>query len=63
MRASFDANKSVLAEDYAYFTTPDVTATPRESIRPNKVERKSAELSETQSRERSETPSSDKTGD
>lgn len=57
MRESFEKEKSVLADDYAYFTTP------HESIRPNKVERKSAELSETRSRERNETPSSDRTGD
>jgi hypothetical protein len=57
MRQSFDKDRSVLADDYAYFTTP------RESIRPNKVERKSAEQSERQSLERSEMPSSDKTGD
>jgi hypothetical protein len=57
MRASFERDKSIIADDYAYFTTP------RESIRPNKVERKSEERSVRQSLERSETPSSDKTDD
>jgi hypothetical protein len=57
MRASFEKDKSVLADDYAYFTTP------HESIRPNKAARKLAERSEQQSQELSETPSSDKTGD
>lgn len=57
MRKSFEKDRSILADDYAYF------ATPRGSTRQNKAERKSAELSERQSLERSETPSSDKTGD
>ena len=43
MRQSFEKDKSVLADDYAYFTTP------RESIRQNKVEHTSAERSERQS--------------
>ena len=47
----------MLADDYAYFTTP------RESIPQNKAARKSAEQSERQSPEPSETPSSDKTDD
>jgi hypothetical protein len=57
MRSSFEKDKSVLADDYAYFTTP------RESIPLNKAARRSAEQIERQSLERSETPSSDKTGD
>jgi len=57
MRKSFEKDKSILADDYAYFTMP------RESIHPNKAARKSAERNERQSLERSETPSSDKTDD
>jgi hypothetical protein len=57
MRKSFEENKSVLADDYAYFTTP------RESTRQNKAARKSAERSERQSREPSEKQSSDKSDD
>jgi hypothetical protein len=57
MRESFEKDKSVLADDYAYFTTP------RESIHQSKVERKLEEQSERQSPELSETPSSDKTDD
>jgi hypothetical protein len=57
MRESFEKDRSVLADDYAYFTTP------HESIRPNKAARKSAEQSERRSREQSETPSSDRTDD
>jgi hypothetical protein len=57
MRDSFEKDKSVLADDYAYF------ATPRESIHRNKAARKSAERNERQSLERSETPSSDKSDD
>lgn len=57
MRVSFEVSKSVLANDYAYFTTP------HESIRQSKAERKSAEQSERQSPELSEKQSSDKTGD
>lgn len=57
MRESFEKDRSVLVEDYAYFTTP------RASIHLNKVERTSAEQSERQSPEQSETPSSDKSGD
>jgi hypothetical protein len=45
MRKSFDRNKSVLTEDYKYFTTPDALATPRVSIPQNKVARRSAEQS------------------
>jgi hypothetical protein len=57
MRESFEKDKSVLADDYAYF------ATPRESIRQNKAARKSAERNERQSLEQSETQSSDKSDD
>jgi hypothetical protein len=60
MRTSFEEDKSVLVVDYRYFSTP---ATPRESIRQSKAAHKSAEQSERQSLERSETPSSDKTDD
>jgi hypothetical protein len=45
MRKSFAKNKSMLAEDYKYFTTPDVPAMPRESIPRNKAARKLAERS------------------
>jgi hypothetical protein len=41
MRKSFAKNKSVLTEDYKYFTTPDAPATPRVSIPRSKVARKS----------------------
>jgi hypothetical protein len=57
MRGSFEKDKSILAADYAYFSTP------RESIPQNKVARTSAGQSERQSLERSETPSSDKSDD
>ncbi len=57
MRKSFEENKNILLDDYKYFTKP------RESIHRNKAERKSAEQSERQSQELSETPSSDKTDD
>jgi hypothetical protein len=63
MRASFDANKSVLSEDYKYFTTPEGLATQRAPTPQSKAARKSAEQSERQSLERSETPSSDRTDD
>jgi hypothetical protein len=57
MRDSFEKDKRVLADDYAYLTTP------RESIRPNKVEHKSAGRNERRSPEQSETLSSDKSDD
>jgi hypothetical protein len=57
MRASFDRNFSILADDYRHFTTPRVPT------RQNKAERKLVELSGQQSQERSETPSSDRTVD
>ena len=57
MRRTFAKDRSVLAEDYEHFTTPHV------SIPPSTVARKSATLSERQSRERNETPSSDRNVD
>jgi hypothetical protein len=45
MRKSFERYKSVLTEDYKYFTTPDKFTKPRVSIPRNKAARKSAELS------------------
>jgi hypothetical protein len=57
MRESFEENKTILFDDYKYFITPRVP-TPQ-----SKAARKSAEQSGRQSRERSETPSSDKTDD
>ncbi len=60
MRESFEANKSILAEDYRYFTTPVM---PNASIPQSKAEHKSAERSERQSREQNETQSSDRIGD
>ncbi len=52
MRKSFERNKSVLTEDYKYFTTPD-SAKPRASILRSKVARKSAERSAPKSPKRS----------
>ena len=51
MRKSFGRNRSVLAEDYKYFTTPD--AMPRVSTPPNKAVRKSEGLSVPKSPKRS----------
>jgi len=45
MRKSFANDKSVLTEDYKYFTTPDALAKPRESILRNKAAHRSVELS------------------
>jgi hypothetical protein len=45
MRKSFEKNKSVLTEDYKYFTTPDAPAKPRVSIPQNKAARRLAERS------------------
>src|SRR5580704_5929240 len=45
MRKSFEKNKSVLTEDYKYFTTPDAPAKPRASIPQSKAARMSAEQS------------------
>jgi hypothetical protein len=53
MRKSFEKNKSMLTEDYKYFTTPDAPATPRESTPRNKVAHKSAERSVPKSPKRS----------
>jgi hypothetical protein len=60
MRESFELDKSILADDYRYFTTP---VKPHAPIPPSKAARKSAEQNERQSQERSETPSSDRTDD
>jgi hypothetical protein len=60
MRTSFEANKSVLVDDYRHFTMP---VTPRESIRQNKAAHRSAGQNERQSLEQSETQSSGKTDD
>lgn len=57
MRKYFAKDRSILADDYSYFTTP------HESIHQNKAARKSAEQSAQQSPEQSETQSSDKTDD
>jgi hypothetical protein len=43
MRKSFAKNKSILAEDYKYFTAPD--AMPRASTPQSKAARRSAEWS------------------
>jgi hypothetical protein len=50
MRSAFEKNKSILAEDYKYFTTPPRlhASTPQ-----NKVEHKSAARSAPKSPERS----------
>jgi hypothetical protein len=42
MRESFERDRSVLADDYKYFITPDAPK-PRESIPRSKVARKLAE--------------------
>ena len=60
MRKSFEKNKSVLAEDYKFFTALPM---PRVSIPRNKAAHKSAGRSGRQSQERNETQSSGKTGD
>jgi hypothetical protein len=52
MRKSFEKDKSVLTEDYKYFTTPD-TPKPRVSIPRSKAARKSAERSAPKSPKRS----------
>jgi hypothetical protein len=43
MRKSFEKDKSVLAEDYKYFTTPDAPTTPRASTPRSKAAHKLAE--------------------
>jgi hypothetical protein len=53
MRKSFARGKSILAEDYKYFTTPDAAAMPRVSIPRSKAARKSAERSAPRSPKRS----------
>jgi hypothetical protein len=53
MRKSFEKNKSVLTEDYKYFTTPDAPVMPRVSIPRSKAARKSAEQSAPKSPTRS----------
>lgn len=53
MRKSFEKDKSVLTEDYKYFTTPDVPAKPRVSTPRNKVAHTSAEQSVPKSPKRS----------
>ena len=63
MRESFDKDRSVLADDYAYFTAPDATATTRESTRQSKAERKSAEQNERQFQEQNGKQSLDRNGD
>jgi hypothetical protein len=60
MRESFDANKSVLVDDYAYFTT---AVRPRASTAQNITARKSAGRNGRRSLKPSETPSSDRNVD
>jgi hypothetical protein len=43
MRKSFEINRSVLIDDYKYFTTPDVPVKPRASTPRNKAAHKLAE--------------------
>jgi hypothetical protein len=45
MRQSFEMNRSVLAEDYKYFTAPDKPPKLRASTLQSKAVRKSAGLS------------------
>jgi len=63
MRKSFERDKSVLADDYAYFTAPDAGATPHAPTPQNKAAHTSEEQNERQSQEQSGKPSSGKTGD
>jgi hypothetical protein len=53
MRKSFERDKSVLAEDYKYFTTPDVPVMPREPIPRNIAAHRSVERSGPKSLKRS----------
>jgi hypothetical protein len=53
MRKSFERDRSVLAEDYKYFTTPDAPVKPRVSTPRNKAAHKSAEQSVPKSPKRS----------
>ena len=57
MRRTFAVNRSVLAEDYEYFTTR------RAPIPQSKAAHRLGEQSGRRSREQSERPSSDNTGD
>jgi hypothetical protein len=52
MRRTFDKNRSILAEDYAYFTIPD-TPMPRASTPPSKAARTSGAQSAPRSPKRS----------
>lgn len=61
MRKSFERDKSVLTDDSAYFTAPDMASTPRASIHQSKAAHKSAERSERRFRGPNETRSSGKT--
>jgi hypothetical protein len=45
MRASFEKDRSVSADDYRYFATPDKPTKPRASTPQSKAARKSEELS------------------
>jgi len=53
MRKSFEKNKSILTEDYKYFTTPDTPPMPRVSIPQSKAAHRSAERSAPKSPKRS----------
>jgi hypothetical protein len=63
MRKSFERDKSVLAADYKYFTTPDAPTTPHAPTLQSKAARKLAERSGPQSLKRNGMRSSDRTGD
>jgi hypothetical protein len=45
MRNSFEKNKSLLAGDYKYFTSPEMPPMPRVSIPRNKAAHRSGERS------------------
>jgi hypothetical protein len=45
MRKSFEKDRSVLAGDYEFFTTPNAPVMPHESIPRNKAAHRSAERS------------------
>jgi hypothetical protein len=53
MRKSFERERSVLAADYKYFTTPDAPTMPRVSTPRSKAAHKSAERSAPKSPKRS----------
>jgi hypothetical protein len=53
MLKSFERDKSILAADYKYFTTPDAPAMPRESTPRSKAARRSAGRSAPKSLKRS----------